>query len=120
MKNVRIVLLACACLLVFFVGGILLIVSTYTTRKKELDLIDRELSGVLIEVKDLQRGNYSLTIKQYKTNEIFEYDLQISKFIKEYSIKVNDSISKMAGGHEFYFYRKRNGLYEKIGELYYY
>jgi hypothetical protein len=96
------------------------IIPTIDAQKREDDLIKREISGVLIKVKDLNRGSYSILIKENKTGTELEYDLHMSRFIKENNIQVNDSISKEGGSHTLNFFKKKNGIYEKCCDLYYY
>jgi hypothetical protein len=95
------------------------IVSGVDRSNQENDLIKREISGILVTVKDLQHGDYTIRIKQHNTGKEMEYYLQISRFIKENNIQVNDSISKEANSHTLNFYRKKDGIYEKYCDLYY-
>src|SRR5687767_8415090 len=88
-----------------------IIFSAIDRAEQEDDLIKREISGILITVKDLQRGNYILRIKQHETGEELEYHLQISRFMKENNIQVNDSISKDANSHTLNFFKKKHGIY---------
>jgi hypothetical protein len=106
----------------FFVSLVAyLIINTMEARKKEVEFINREMSGVLNGVKDLSRGTYTLIIRQHQTNRIFEYDLNIGKFIKENDIKVNDSLSKASNNGVITFYKKNGrGIYEKCCLIEYY
>jgi hypothetical protein len=83
------------------------------------DFIEREIGGILENVKYDGRAEYSLTIRQHKTGEKLKYYLFLSPFIKENNIQTNDSISKEANGHTINFYKKKNGTFYKCCDLYY-
>lgn len=88
--------------------------------KDEESFLKNEVNGVIIKLKYEGRDVYTLFIKKSKTNEIVDYSLRISWFVKENKISEMDSIGKNANDHNVYFYRKVNGHYRKISKLYYY
>jgi hypothetical protein len=108
---------------VIFVG--LLIVLGFLTLlvrnsgNTDREFINRELMGILLEVKNVRRGNYVLTIKEYPTGNVVEYNLQISRFVEENMISPGDSISKPSNSGVVVFYKKLNGEYDKCCELTY-
>ena len=82
--------------------------------------MSRQLNGILVEVKDIRHGTSTLTIKQHQTGELFEYDLQIGKFIRENNIRERDSISKEANSGIVIFYKAdEDGVYAKCCEVQY-
>lgn len=95
-------------------------VSAYRRDSQAADFLKREINGVLIKIEDITHGEYTLTIRQNETNEILEYYLYISKFVRDNNIQELDSISKPANAHTIDFYKKRDGKYYKCCELYYY
>src|SRR5690242_20643722 len=91
---IKILFIASVLLLVFTVTS--LIISTNQAMEKTTAFMKRELSGVLVVVKDVHHGTSALTIKEYRTGELFEYDLEVGKFLRENDIGERDSISKDA------------------------
>lgn len=95
-------------------------ISSFVNRETQTnDFIKKEVGGLLVNIKDEGKGEYTLTIKQHKTGEILEYYLFLSPFIKKNNIQINDSISKDANEHTIKFYKKKNGSFYKCCELNY-
>jgi hypothetical protein len=116
---IKILFIASVLLLVFTVTS--LIINTNQAMKKTTAFMKRELSGVLVAVKDVHRGTSALTIKEHRTGELFEYDLEVSKFLRENDIGERDSISKDANSGKIIFYKvNERGVYAKCCELQYY
>jgi hypothetical protein len=88
--------------------------------QQEDKFIESEVHGVIVRIKDYERGRFGLTIGRSETKDTIEYSIYIGKFMKENRIKVRDSISKEANSHTVYFFMKRDSLFEKPIELYYY
>jgi hypothetical protein len=115
---IKILFIASVLLLVFTVTS--LIINTNQAMEKTANFMKRELSGVLVAVKDIHRGSSSVTIKQHPTGELLEYNLEISKFLRENGIRERDSISKNANSGIIIFYKAdERGVYAKCCELEY-
>jgi len=115
---IKILFIASVLLLVYTITS--LIINTNRAMEKTADFMSRKFSGVLVEVKGLRRGSSTLAIKQYQTGEIFEYELDIGKFIHENNIGARDSISKEAHSGVVTFYKAdEHGVYAKCCELQY-
>lgn len=106
--------------LIFLAMIIWVFVSVYKRDSQSADFIKREIHGVLTKIHDDTHGEYTITIRQHGTNEILEYYLFISKFVRENNIQVLDSISKPANGHTIDFYKKKDGKFYKCCDIYYY
>jgi hypothetical protein len=96
------------------------IVSLYKRDRQAADFIRREINGVLIKVRDDHHGEYTIAIRQSGSNQILEYYLFISSFVRNNNIQESDSISKLANGHTINFYKKKNGKFHKCCDIYYY
>src|SRR5882762_3408584 len=84
------------------------------------ELIKRELSGPLVKLEKDTHGISVIYVRDNKTEDTVDYALSITKFIEENNILVGDSISKEAGSHTIWFYKKKDGQFQKSAELYYY
>jgi hypothetical protein len=96
------------------------VVLTSCLPSKEKDFIKRELSGPLVKLEDIHHDQFYLYIRDNKTHNVVRYALYISKFIRENNIQVGDSISKEAGDHTIWFYKKKDGIFSRSANLYYY
>ena len=96
------------------------LISAFRRDSQAADFVKREIHGVLIKIHNNSHGECTITIRQHGANEILEYYLFISKFVRENNIQVLDSISKSANGHTVYFFKKKQGKYYKCCDLYYY
>ncbi len=86
---------------------------------QEREFIKRELSGPLIKLENIHRGQYYIYVADSKTRDTVRYALRITSFVEQHDIQVGDSLSKVAGGHTIWFYKKKNGKYEKAAQLHY-
>ena len=119
MKHRKIFMISIATVFVAIV--IFFMVKTSRIKQRRQDFLSRGLTGVIIDIEDHFRGNYSLTIRQHQTKRNFVYDLQIGKFLKDNNIMVNDSISKVQNDGTVIFYKKgKSGNYEYCCNIKYY
>ena len=86
---------------------------------QERELIKRELSGPLIKLEDIQHGQSFLYIKDNKTHDTVRYALRVTKFLRENNIHEGDSIAKESESYVIWFYKKKEGKYQKAVRLYY-
>lgn len=97
--------------LVLFIS--LIIQSRLQFDRQENEFVKNKMNEILVEVKDLGRGNCSFKIREHHTKNILAYKLSISWFIKKNDIQVNDSISKDENDNNIIFYKKKNGIFQK-------
>lgn len=71
------------------------------------DFIRDELRGILLELKDIKRGDYVLRISR-GSEDPRNYTITLGSFIEKNNIQKYDSISKDAGSNVVKFY-KRDG-----------
>ena len=103
----------------FIICGLLvtlIIYSYYSTMIKfenmENAIIKAEINGLLINVKNVNKGNYYIEIKDSKTKIVYPCDLPLASFVSENNIQLNDSISKEAKNDSLTFYRKVENKYQ--------
>jgi hypothetical protein len=91
-------------------------ISVYRHERQSDDFIRRELNGTLVDIRDIRRGRYSITIKQHEKNEEIQYSLTISSFFKQNNIRAGDSISKSSNSKTVKFFKKRESSFIKCCE----
>ncbi|MBK8659362.1 MAG: hypothetical protein IPN22_10980 [Bacteroidetes bacterium] len=82
----------------------------------ELNLLRKsEIKGTIVALTDKGRGYCYIKIKNSE-NAVNQYSLSIAWEVKEYGIKIGDSVTKEANSDTMIFYKIRNTTYHKICE----
>jgi hypothetical protein len=106
MKNVKIFVIIGA--LVFGLAALLYIIgqnrAPFVAQGRAF--VSDELHGVLLELRDIKRGDYVIRVSQQPSGSV-EYTVTFGSFIEKNNIQQYDSISKEAGSNDVKFYKKQ-------------
>lgn len=101
-------------LIVIFIG----LIYFYNGEKKYNKMVDdyqeKEIKGLIINLKEEGRGDHLLEINDKVSNKVLKYSLPVSWEIKEYGIQNGDSVSKEANSKTITFYKNEGGVYIKL------
>jgi hypothetical protein len=91
----------------------MLLIRNFIVLHKRLQILEgSKLNGIVYELKDTQKGTYTVVTK---VNHGVYYipGIHLSWYIDKYNVQVGDSISKNANSDTLSFFKLENGVYKK-------